>query len=77
MDYLYDGSFEGFCAACTCIIMKKKRQGIYVQTSYQNKLFQPCKIVDTDYERAERVYEAIESKISSGLKRSIISAFQL
>lgn len=70
MDYLYDGSFEGFLCCVYLHYYEEKASGIYVQTSYQNKLFQPCKIVDTDYERAERVYEAIESKISSrALKR--------
>ena len=70
MDYLYDGSFEGFLCCVYLHYYEEKASGIYVQTSYQNKLFQPCKIVDTDYERAERGYEAIESKISSrALKR--------
>jgi probable DNA metabolism protein len=70
MDYLYDGSFEGFLCCVYLHYYEEKASGIYVQTRYQNKLFQPYKIVDTNYERAERVYEAIESKISSrALKR--------
>ncbi len=71
MDYLYDGSFEGFLSCVYLHYYEEKASGIYPQSSYQSKLFQPCRGVETDEDRARRVYEAIESKISDhALKRT-------
>jgi probable DNA metabolism protein len=70
MDYLYDGSFEGFLCCVYLHYYEEKASGIYLQNRYQGKLLQPCKVVETDLDRAQKVYEAIESKISShALKR--------
>ena len=70
MDYLYDGSFEGFLSCIYLHYYEEKASGIYPQSSYQNKLLQPCRAVETDGIRAQKVYEAIELKISNqALKR--------
>ncbi|MFA7628791.1 MAG: TIGR03915 family putative DNA repair protein [Candidatus Dojkabacteria bacterium] len=70
MDYLYDGSFEGFLSCVYLHYYEEKATGIYPQDRYQNKLLQPWRIVETDESRAEKVYEATRSKISDlALKR--------
>jgi probable DNA metabolism protein len=70
MDYLYDGSFEGFLSCVYLHYYEEKASGIYAQNSYQHKLLQPCRVVETDVDRAQKVYEAIELKIScQALKR--------
>ncbi len=65
MDYLYDGSFDGLL---TCIYHHYYREaatGIYPQAFYQPNLLSPSMVVETEPELAERVYRAIEEKISS------------
>lgn len=70
MDYLYDGSFEGFLCCIYLHYYEEKATGIYPQDLYQNKLLQPWRVVETDEVQAEKVYEAIGSKISElSLKR--------
>jgi len=65
MDYLYDGSFDGLL---TCIYHHYYREpatGIYPQDLYQPNLLSPSMVVVTEPALAERVYRAIEEKISS------------
>lgn len=71
--YLYDNSFEGFLTCIykayysrenpTYIITKEEQIDFLVQTIY----------VDTDYEKSEKVYRAIQDKISYlGLRKVFI-----
>jgi probable DNA metabolism protein len=70
IDYLHDGSFEGFL---TCVFLhyyEEPAAGIYAGDVYQRSMLQPWRLVGTDREKAERVYEAISEKISmSALRR--------
>ncbi|MDF2655972.1 MAG: metabolism protein [Bacillota bacterium] len=70
LDYLYDGSFEGFL---TCIYehyYNEKASGIYRVDAYQASLLSTCCTVITEETKATKVYEAIEHKISrEDLKR--------
>jgi probable DNA metabolism protein len=70
IDYLHDGSFEGFL---TCVFLhyyEEPAAGIYAGDVYQRSMLQPWRLVGTDQEKAERVYEAISEKISmSALRR--------
>ena len=70
LDYLYDGSFEGFL---TCIYehyYNEKASGIYRGDAYQANLLAASRTVGTEETKATRVYEAIEHKISrEDLKR--------
>ncbi|MDD2215780.1 MAG: TIGR03915 family putative DNA repair protein [Eubacteriales bacterium] len=70
IDYLYDGSFEGFLTCVYSHYYKERAAGIYPATSYQNTLFHDSCTVSTDMVKAEKVYDAIAGKISEqDLKR--------
>ena len=75
MDYLYDGTFEGLL---TCIYQhyyNEKASGIYCRDRYQANLFFGCSVVQTDESKADRVYEAIEKKISTDDLRRVYRVF--
>jgi probable DNA metabolism protein len=64
MDYLYDGTFEGFL---TCIYYHYKKEnatGIYSISSYQQNILYSCEEVKTDAEKASIVSDSIINKIS-------------
>lgn len=64
MDYLYDGTFEGFL---TCVFYHYKVEnasGIYCAKSYQQSLVNACRTVETDVQKAGVVSDAINEKIS-------------
>ncbi len=70
MDYLYDGSFEGFLSCVYHHYYDDKASGIFPINCYQNNILKPYRIVETDEGYAQKVYNAIDSKIStSALKR--------
>ncbi|UWG97702.1 TIGR03915 family putative DNA repair protein [Dehalobacter sp. DCM] len=64
IDYLYDGSFDGLLTAVYASYYEEKAQGIFPQAAYQNNFFVPSRTVETDLVKAEKVYHAIERKIS-------------
>jgi probable DNA metabolism protein len=64
MNYLYDGSFEGFL---TCVFehyYTEKADGIFLEGAYQLDLTRRAASLATDPAKAERVYAAIHDKIS-------------
>jgi len=70
MDYLYDCSFEGLLTAIYNHYHQEKAKGIYPLSLYQVNLTVPYKILLTDEEQADKVYRAIQNKISySDLRR--------
>ncbi len=64
MDYLYDGSFDGFLCCIYHNYKSKKASGIYEKEIYQISMMNDYIIIDTNYSFAEIVYNAIETKIS-------------
>jgi probable DNA metabolism protein len=69
MDFLYDGSFEGFL---TCVHRHYyaenpdgKAEGIYVASDYAGDLVRKSVFIETDEGKADAVSAAIEEKISS------------
>lgn len=64
IDYLYDGSFEGLLTAIYNNYYQDKAKGIYPLDFYQVELTVPYKILITDKVKAEKVYMAIQDKIS-------------
>lgn len=75
VDYLYDGTFEGFL---TCIYehyYTEKAAAIYPKDQYQASLLSSFHVVNTEEEKATRVYEAIEEKISREDLRRIYRVF--
>lgn len=75
VDYLYDGTFEGFLTCVHAHYYQEKASGIYRKENYQASLLNDCRFVDTDEEKAVRVYEAIERKISRDDLRRIYRVF--
>ena len=65
VDYLYDGTFDGFL---TCVFEHYKREsasGIFHKERYQANLLSEFCHIKTDPEKSFKVYNAIENKISS------------
>lgn len=75
VDYLYDGTFEGFLTCIHAHYYEEKAAGIYRRESYQSSLLSGCRIVETEEGKASRVYEAIEKKISRDDLRRIYRVF--
>jgi probable DNA metabolism protein len=65
VDYLYDGSFEGFLTCIYHHYASQKASGIYPKDAYQPNLLTDCKEVRSDEALAARVYQGITRKISS------------
>lgn len=64
MNYLYDGTFEGFL---TCVYQHyyfEKAQNIAHEDDFQETLLTQSQVVITDTKKAEKVQDAIISKIS-------------
>lgn len=64
IDYLYDGTFEGFL---TCIYENYygiRAYGIYPEADYQVSILTQFKKVETDEQKALAVYSGIRTKIS-------------
>ena len=64
VDYLYDGTFEGFLSCVHAHYYIEKAGGIFPRESYQANLLGRPVEVETDESRASTVYNAITSKIS-------------
>ena len=75
VDYLYDGTFEGFLCCIFAHYYREKASGIYRKEDYQASMLRESRIIDTEAEKATRVYEAIEQKISRKDLRRIYRVF--
>lgn len=64
VDYLYDGSFEGFLTCIYDHYYKEKASGIFSSENYQPSMLNLFIEVETDGEKASKVYTAIKTKIS-------------
>ena len=74
-DYLYDGTFEGLLTCVYHHYYTDKAAGIYQQGEYQPSMLYTFMEVETEQDKADRVYEAIQSKISDYSLRLIYRAF--
>ncbi|MDD3168274.1 MAG: TIGR03915 family putative DNA repair protein [Eubacteriales bacterium] len=75
VDYLYDGTFEGFLTCVYYHYYGEKASGIYRKEDYQASLLSGCRSIVTEEKKASRVYEAIEKKISGEDLRRIYRVF--
>jgi len=75
VDYLYDGTFEGFLTCIYVHYYEEKASGIYRKEDYQASLLSGCRSIETDEKKASRVYEAIAEKISTEDLRRIYRVF--
>ena len=74
-DYLYDGTFEGLLTCVYHHYYTDKAVGIYLREAYQPSMFNGFMEVETEQDKAERVYRAIESKISTYALRMVYRAY--
>ena len=75
IDYLYDGTFEGLLTCVYHHYYTDKAAGIYPKEEYQPNLLNGYMEVETEQDKADRVYNAIEGKISDYSLRLIYRAF--
>lgn len=75
IDYLYDGTFEGILTCIYHHYYTDKASGIFPREAYQSSMLGGYMEVETDGEKARRVYEAIEKKISPYDLRRIYKAY--
>jgi len=75
VDYLYDGTFEGFLTCIYAHYYEEKASGIYRKENYQASLLYGCRFIATEEKKASRVYEAIQNKISREDLRRIYRVF--
>ena len=64
IDYLYDGTFDGYLTAIFDAYSDKEEVHIYKEKDYSPSLLAISKIVVTDADKADRVYQSIYSKLS-------------
>nr|WP_315024882.1 TIGR03915 family putative DNA repair protein [uncultured Aminipila sp.] len=64
VDYLYDGSFEGFLTCIYYHYYEEKAAGIFTSENYQPNILNSFIEVKPEAKKATKVYDAIEKKIS-------------
>ena len=74
-DYIYDGTFEGLLTCVYHHYYTDRANGIFTGDRYQANMLCPYMEVETDTEKSQRVYDAIEEKISEYDLRSIYRVF--
>lgn len=75
MDYIYDGTFEGILCCVYHHYYTDRADRICVKGEYQPSLLNDFMEVETDGEKAARVYDAIEHKISSYALQTVYRAY--
>ena len=74
-DYLYDGTFEGILTCIYHHYYTEQAAGIYLKEEYQPSLLYDYMEVETEEDKATRVYDAIKEKISDYSLRCIYRAY--
>lgn len=64
MDYLYDGTFNGYLTALFYAYTDKEHPSIYKVTAYHPTLFTESKVIPYEKDKSERVYNSIINKLS-------------
>jgi len=75
VDYLYDGTFEGLMCCIYDHYYAEKASGIFRKEMYQQTILCGFHEVESDEEKALRVYNAINSKISPSDMERIYRVF--
>ncbi|MDO4517825.1 MAG: TIGR03915 family putative DNA repair protein [Bacillota bacterium] len=75
IDYLYDGTFEGLLTCVYHHYYTDKALGVFDRDEYQASMLNGFMEVETDSEKAMKVYDAIEQKISLFVLRQTYRAF--
>ncbi|MBM7582043.1 putative DNA metabolism protein [Caldicoprobacter guelmensis] len=74
--YVYDGSFEGLLTAIyEAYYRQEEPEKILSDDNIQDNLFVQYVYINTDQQKAQRVYDAIVHKISSSAAKKVLYAF--
>ena len=74
-DYLYDGSFSGYLTAIFYAYPLKEEVHIYKESTYSPSLLATSKLIETQEDKAERVYQSILSKLSYNILDNIYKLY--
>ena len=62
--YLYDGTFYGFLSLVFhCYVTKTLPQKIFPKNEYSYNFLDQTTIIETDFEKSQRVFQGIEKKL--------------
>lgn len=75
MDYLYDGSFDGFLTCVYYNYYHEAADGVFPQALYQPSLIIRSSVVVTNPGYAARVYRSIEERLAEESLRHVYYAF--
>lgn len=75
LDYLYDGTFDGFLTCVYRHYYTEKAEGIYVSDVYQENILRKSQYCETNMMLADKVYIAIEKAFSAYDVRRIYRVF--
>lgn len=64
IDYLYDGSFDGLLTCIFYAYNDKKASSIFREDAYHPNLFTTSKVIQTEEDKASRVYTSIQKNLS-------------
>ncbi len=64
MDYLYDGTFDGYLTAIFYAYTAKEISHIYKEHLYAPSFLSSCQLITSEMDKADRVYQSILSKLS-------------
>ena len=74
--YLYDGTFDGFLTIVfDCYLNKTLPQKIYSQDIYISNFLDKNEIIETDHQKAQRVFNGIEKNICQEALYNAYNAF--
>ena len=71
VEYIYDGTFEGLLTCIYHHYYTDKAAGIFPREEYQPSMLHGFMEVETEEDKAARVYDAIETKISGYALRCV------
>lgn len=75
MIYLHDGTFNGLLTCVYAHYYDKEAEGIYSERTYELSLVDEKKRLETDIEKAKKVYNAIMTKISDEAMSHVYHTF--
>lgn len=74
MDYLYDGTYSGLLCCIYAHYYIEPASGIFRESEYQTRLFDQACRIETEEEKAAKVYRAIRTKLGElTLRRSYLA----
>ena len=76
MNYIFDGSYQGFlCCVFECFEMKEWHAVPVAEGLFQPDIFLPERTIFTDVDKAQRIQKALKSKFGKSLTDDIYRAF--